>query len=277
MIRGGGYSALNALAIYKNGIFRPLLIFTEQEMNTIFKNEKWNIFEDESNESEEYLRNRLRKNVIPLLKKEGLNPNKVYENFHEEEDSLLLETNPNLKNKNPGFIRIDYNVLDSMNTMHLKQVLDVYCSVFKIHPINKNILLEIKKELANNTSFLIENKELYFWKSKSSDLYLIPKSSPYLLKAKIVSSKEEAIVHWNEKTKPISNNMRLDYFTNGLKILSKGKHFEVSELLREKHIPIPVRECLPIIFRDNNPVAILFSLWDDRLRDFIGDLYYEQR
>ena len=246
-------------------------------MNTIFKNEKWNIYEDESNESEEYLRNRLRKNVIPLLKKEGLNPSKVFENFHGEEESLLLERNPNLKSKKPGFIRIDYNVLDSMNTMQLKQVLDIYSSILQTHPVTKNILLEIKKELASKTSFLIENKELYFWKSKSSDLYLIPKTSPFLLKAKIVSSKDETIVYWNEKTKSILNNLRLDYFTNGLKILSKGKHFEVSELLREKHIPIPVREYLPIIFRDNNPVAILFSLWDDRLRDFIGDLYYEQR
>ena len=58
------------------------MVFKEEERNLVFETEKWKYFEDESNDSSDYLRNRIRQNVIPLLKEEGLNPNKIYENFH---------------------------------------------------------------------------------------------------------------------------------------------------------------------------------------------------
>ena len=77
--------------------------FKESEIESILNSENWNIFEDESNDSDLYLRNRIRKNIIPLLKKEGLDTQKLYENFHNLE-SLIIDKNGNLvKTKIPSF------------------------------------------------------------------------------------------------------------------------------------------------------------------------------
>ena len=49
---------------------RPLLGFSKQELMDYIKNNHLQFVEDESNESDTYLRNRLRHHVIPLLEKE---------------------------------------------------------------------------------------------------------------------------------------------------------------------------------------------------------------
>ena len=41
-------------------------------MNSILKEEGWIVFEDESNDSDKFLRNRIRKKILPFLKEEGM-------------------------------------------------------------------------------------------------------------------------------------------------------------------------------------------------------------
>lgn len=91
------------------------------------------------------------------------------------------------------------------------------------------------------------------------------------------TSEDKQILHWNGNSKEVSIEFKIGSYTNGLKIAKNGKHFAISEILREKQIPIPVREFIPILFKENQASIILFSLWDDRMRDFIGDLFYEHR
>lgn len=271
LIRGGGYSSLGTLPVYRDNIFRPMMIFTESEIETILKEEKWKVFEDESNESEEFLRNRIRKNILPLLKKEGLNPGKVYENFHTNTESLFDENQKLMSSKIPSFLKIDSLTLNKISLEDLKHILDSHARIIKTHPFNKSILIEIKKELEKETSFLIENNEVLTWKSKSSDLFLIPQNSIALKKARLENSNNSIKLSWNGHTIEIAIGHELGYWTKGLEILKNGRHREISELLREKQIPLPVREFLPILFKENKASVILFSLWDDRLKDFIGD------
>lgn len=247
------------------------MVFTESEMEIILKEEGWKIFKDESNEREEFLRNRIRKNILPLLKKEGLNAGKIYENFHSNVDSVFDENETLSLIKIPSFLKIDSLTLNKISIGNLKQVLDSNASILKIHPFTKNILTEIKKELEKKTSFLIENKEVLFWKNPSSDLFLIPQNSIALKKATLENVATSLKINWNGKTKQIEKDYKMGCFSSGLEIIKNGRHHEVSELFREKQIPLPIREFLPILFKENKASAILFSLWDDRLRDFIGD------
>ena len=246
-------------------------------MNSILKEEGWIVFEDESNDSDKFLRNRIRKKILPFLKEEGMNPNKVYENFHNTEEILFdLEDSINEK-QIASHLRIDSLSLNKINLGNLKQILDIYASLLKIHPFTRNILLEVKKELEKQTSFLIENREVSLSKSSKSDLFIIPKNSKALKQAVLEPGEDKQIVHWNGSSKVVSIEFKIGSFTNGLKIPKNGKHFAISEILREKQIPIPVREFIPILFKENQASIILFSLWDDRMRDFIGDLFYEHR
>jgi len=66
-------------------------------------------------------------------------------------------------------------------------------------------------------------------------------------------------------------------FQNGLKIQKNNMRKTVSEILRMYEIPRRVRFKIPMLFRNQQLCSILFSLWDDKLKDFQGDLYYEAK
>ena len=72
LIRGTGIEGLTGIPAQNGNIIRPLLIFSRQEIEQYAKeiNMEWR--EDSSNTSDKYLRNKIRHNVVPVLKE--LNP-----------------------------------------------------------------------------------------------------------------------------------------------------------------------------------------------------------
>lgn len=73
LTRGTGLDGLTGIPVQNDAIIRPLLPFSRLEIETFAKenNIKWR--EDSSNASDKYLRNKLRHDVIPVLKE--LQPN----------------------------------------------------------------------------------------------------------------------------------------------------------------------------------------------------------
>lgn len=71
MIRGTGLKGLGGIAPVQGRIIRPMLNITRQEVETFL--EEWNLphVEDSSNGGDDFLRNRLRHHVMPLLKAEN--------------------------------------------------------------------------------------------------------------------------------------------------------------------------------------------------------------
>ena len=72
LIRGTGLEGLTGIPAQNGNIIRPLLTFSRQEIEHYAKeiNMQWR--EDSSNTSDKYLRNKIRHNVVPVLKE--LNP-----------------------------------------------------------------------------------------------------------------------------------------------------------------------------------------------------------
>jgi tRNA(Ile)-lysidine synthase len=83
--RGTGLDGLVGIPQQNDKIIRPLLVFSRLEIEDYAKenNIKWR--EDSSNASDKYLRNKIRHNVIPLLK--DLNPN-FLESFQKTQNYL---------------------------------------------------------------------------------------------------------------------------------------------------------------------------------------------
>jgi tRNA(Ile)-lysidine synthase len=69
LIRGTGIAGLTGIPEQNKKIVRPLLEFSRKNLKAYALKEKLQWREDSSNENEEYLRNRVRKQLIPLLKK----------------------------------------------------------------------------------------------------------------------------------------------------------------------------------------------------------------
>jgi len=69
LIRGTGIAGLTGIPEQNKKLVRPLLEFSRKNLKAYALKEKLQWREDSSNENEEYLRNRVRKQLIPLFKK----------------------------------------------------------------------------------------------------------------------------------------------------------------------------------------------------------------
>lgn len=92
--RGTGLEGLTGIPEVNDNIVRPLLCFSRDEILSYAKGAKIGWCEDASNASVKYLRNKLRHEVIPVLK--GINPQLLY-NFgktvsHLKESQVIIDT-----------------------------------------------------------------------------------------------------------------------------------------------------------------------------------------
>lgn len=71
LVRGTGLKGLGAIAPVRGNIIRPLLLATRQDVRAFLDDYSLSFREDSSNDSDVFLRNRLRHHVMPLLKKEN--------------------------------------------------------------------------------------------------------------------------------------------------------------------------------------------------------------
>ncbi|MFD1901687.1 ATP-binding protein [Enterococcus termitis] len=60
-------------SIWKRQVTLPLLIFSKEQLTAFAEQEAIRYFEDSSNLSDDYMRNRIRHHVIPILKKKTSN------------------------------------------------------------------------------------------------------------------------------------------------------------------------------------------------------------
>ena len=72
LLRGTGIEGLTGIPAQNGNIIRPLLIFSRQEIEQYAKENNIEWREDISNTSDKYLRNKIRHNLVPVLKE--LNP-----------------------------------------------------------------------------------------------------------------------------------------------------------------------------------------------------------
>mgnify|MGYP002630114898 CR=1 FL=1 len=67
-LRGSGIGGLTGIPIQRDTIIRPLLCFTSAEIRSFASDEKIGFREDSSNATDNYLRNRIRHSVLPVLR-----------------------------------------------------------------------------------------------------------------------------------------------------------------------------------------------------------------
>jgi len=88
LTRGGSLAGHGGIARQQDfgpGILlRPLLSFSKEEIYSYAKKEQLTYFEDSTNDSQEYFRNRIRKNVVPELKKENPQILTHAQQFHQQ-------------------------------------------------------------------------------------------------------------------------------------------------------------------------------------------------
>jgi tRNA(Ile)-lysidine synthase len=148
--------------------------------------------------------------------------------------------------------------------MELKTILDVYLKMMEAHPLTRKVLEEAYFQSSKEGQFLVENPEIMLWRGAKGPVYMIKKNSSLFVEPKLNSGE----LSWNRKSIYLDAGETLILDWKGRKIRTKQGHKEVSEVLRERNIPVPIRKYIPITEKDNRIYRILFQLWDEEMRDY---------
>ncbi len=150
IIRGSnleGYAGIKEISKYNNyHIIRPLLKYTKEDLIKYNKENNITYYIDKTNYNIEYTRNRIRKNILPLLKEENNNIHTMFLNY----SKTLLEYNNYIDNITDKYIKKVYknNILD----LNKFTKLDIF--------IQKNILYKILNKIYDNTPNIIKENNI---------------------------------------------------------------------------------------------------------------------
>ena len=150
IVRGSnleGYAGIKMISQLDNyKIIRPLLSITKDDIIKYNKENNINYYIDITNEDTKYTRNRYRKYILPLLKKEDKSIHKKflkYSNTLQEYDNY-----------------INYEIENKINNIYINNKINI-TTLNKEHSfMKKNIIFYILSKLYNNKSNIIKEKNI---------------------------------------------------------------------------------------------------------------------
>lgn len=151
LIRGTGGKGLAAMREYDQGLFRPFLTKSKQELESYLGEEKQDFLEDPSNQNLDPLRNWLREEWLPRLEKRSPGSLRAFarslETLVEEignKEDILEGSNADFKSR--GLQRSFYLTLNSQDQ---KRLLAQYLFALGKRDFSQSHLEEIQKRLDN--------------------------------------------------------------------------------------------------------------------------------
>lgn len=122
LVRGTGLKGLGGISPVRDKLIRPMLLVTRQQVMEFLDEYHLSFVEDSSNETDAFLRNRLRHHAIPLLKQENprLSENLSAMAMRLRQDEESLSQIPDLTDG------LDVNELRTMQPAQRSRILDAF-------------------------------------------------------------------------------------------------------------------------------------------------------
>ena len=262
----------------KYHIIRPLLCLKKSEIYDYVKKNKYIYFEDKTNFLDDYLRNRLRHNVIPYLKNEAPSLNEKIEEYSvqlKEAFSFIRDNSKEYLKENNN--EINLNTFKSLNIAVKKDIISFILENNKIrknYDVINSILNLLSSsdgyksiDLENGYSFVRSYDKAYLKKYDEIEINecLVDLKSTliYLNKYKIYFSKK--IPSSNAKyIKLCYNNIKLPFHVRSVKegdlIELPSCNKKVSRLFIDEKIPKDERKYIPIILDDLGNIIWVYDL-----------------
>jgi tRNA(Ile)-lysidine synthase len=283
--RGTGLDGLCGIPSLHDKIVRPLLIFSRAEIET-FANEnqlKWR--EDSSNASDKYLRNKIRHQVVPILKE--LNPSfldsfeNTLQNLNQaqslvDDASRIVYRKVVKEDENQKIIDLKELLQLSNYQAYLFQWLspfgfsawqDIYDLVYA--QSGKQILSEHFRVVKNRDTFILEPKTV-----NNSDEYFINEKDKQLnfpLKLRFCELSDLSI----SDAKTIFVDSKLVKFPLLLRKWKEGDYFypfgmngkkKVSKFFKDEKFSLPKKETTWLLCSENKIIWIVGERMDDRFK-----------
>lgn len=274
-----GYAGIKEVSNVKNyQIIRPLLKYTKEDIINYNKSNNIKYYNDSSNQSTNYTRNRYRLNILPLLKKEDKNIHKKYLKYSktliEYDDYIKREVKRNINNVYKDNI-INIDNLNKLDTFLIKNIL--YNIMNNIYKNKNNIITDrhiqniisllnntkpnIKIDLPNNKEIVKEYNKLII-KDKTSDIknYKIEFNDKIeienLIIEKIKSEDDDSNSVCRLNSKDITLPLYIRNREDGDYIILKGSNNrkKIKEIFIEKKLPLKKRNNYPLLVDSNNNI-----------------------
>ena len=274
-----GYAGIKEISNVKNyQIIRPLLKYTKEDIINYNKSNNIKYYNDSSNQSTNYTRNRYRLNILPLLKKEDKNIHKKYLKYSktliEYDDYIKREVKRNINNVYKDNI-INIDNLNKLDTFLIKNIL--YNIMNNIYQNKNNIITDrhiqniisllnntkpnIKIDLPNNKEIVKEYNKLII-KDKTSDIknYKIEFNDKIeienLIIEKIESEDDDSNSVCRLNSKDITLPLYIRNREDGDYIILKrsNNRKKIKEIFIEKKLPLKKRNNYPLLVDSNNNI-----------------------
>lgn len=170
LLRGAGVAGLAGIKARDKNIIHPLLCITKQEIITTLEENGIAYLLDPTNQSDQFLRNRIRMNVIPALRQcdarfddslaRTMENLRATDDFVTEQTKLLFE---GISKKIDGALWLDYTILFEQHPFMQKQLLLHWLITEKVQfTPSKALFDEMTRFLQNNKS----NEHIFYqsWK-----------------------------------------------------------------------------------------------------------------
>ena len=268
-----GYAGIKTISKKNNYyIVRPLLNYTKEDLIKYDKSNNIKYYIDKSNSNTQYTRNRIRKNILPILKEENPNIHKSILKYSE----TLLEYNDYINRE------IDKHI----NNIYIKKELNIDKFNKLDNFIKKNILYRILNNIYNNKPDIIKEKniidildlinnnkpniyinlpkdkicikeynKLYFKdKNKNKDNYKIIFTDKFELDNIIIEKIDKSDKDGNDICRLNSKNISLPLY---IRNKNNGDYIEIKGLNGKKKIKdIFIDKKIPKDKRDNYPLLV---------------------
>lgn len=300
IIRGSninGYAGIKKISYQDNYyIVRPFLDYTKQDILEYIKKYNITYYDDYTNNDITYTRNRIRHNIIPLLKKEDINIHKKFIKY----SNTLNEYNDYINYEVDNIIKDIYInntlYLDKFNTMHpfiKKNILyhilnNIYNNkdniVKDIHI--KNILNLINNprpnvtiNMPNNIYVTKEYNILIFSNKYNIENYNIEFNKKVSINNFIIEQIEDTQLNGNDICRLNSNEISLPLYIRNKKdgdyieLLGLNKKKKIKEIFIEYKIPIRQRNNYPVLVDSKNNILWLPNLKKSKFNKKINEKY----
>lgn len=266
LIRGTGLKGLGAIAPYREGIIRPMLSITRDQLLVFLEEYHVGYRTDSSNLGDEFLRNRLRHHVMPLLEQE--NP-RLAENLsamalrlrvdEEALQSFVILQEPLLVSdlvKQPAAVR--YRILErfmkenGVSEPESEHLLQADSVIFSQNPSAK-VMLPGKMLLYRQYDRLLCGKIQKVPEEQRLSCPGVTEFGEYVLVCeraqKLINSKECFTV-------AIQGSMTVRSRQSGDELRLNGGTKSLKKLYIDRKIPADLRPFLPVITDENGVVGV---------------------
>ncbi|TGL59167.1 tRNA(Ile)-lysidine synthetase [Leptospira ognonensis] len=275
LTRGAGAGSFHTLQPNKGRRFLPLVFLEDAELLKMydFLPSLYPIFEDDSNVDIGFKRNRIRAEILPLLIKENMDFHKFYWNFHEWESFSFFderELNEQIIKRKSEWFQIPKQNYEHLTKQQLKGILDSYLSILNFPPLYKNAFENFREQLGHGRAHL-ESNGYFLLREQSECIYIFRKDSAVFKSVESFWNENIFTAKWNHQIRTFESaekDLMIRIQSPGEKMQMKYGKKEVSEIFREWKIPLLLRNHIPILYKKNLPIRILFSMFDPSLSDF---------